>query len=124
MTKWRMLALLLVVAVPALAAERGDSFGAIAFGAKNSSFGDDYGPTSAEDAKQKALAYCARKGDDCKLVTSFSNICAAVAVVDASGATFVATDAKRGNAENLARQACTKKNPSGCRVGDSICAER
>jgi hypothetical protein len=46
----------------------------------------------------------------------------AVAVVDATGATFVATNEKRGTAENQARLASTQKNRSGCRVAASICA--
>jgi Domain of unknown function (DUF4189) len=68
------------------------------------------------------LSFCARHGDDCQVVASFSNTCGAVAVVDATGATFVATNAKRGPAENEAKRACTQKNSSGCRVAASICA--
>ena len=108
---------------PALAQQRGDSFGAIAYGAKHSSFGDDYGATTPQEARQKALAYCSRNSDDCQVVTNFSNTCAAVAV-NAGGKTFVQTDARRGNAENFARQACLKRDPAGCRIADSICAER
>jgi len=121
---WRLgAASALIAAAPALAAPRADSFGAIAYGPKGAAWGDAYGAASAEDAKQRALAFCARQSDDCQVVASFSNTCAAVAVVDATGATFVATDAKRGNAENLARQACTQKNGTGCRVASSICAQ-
>src|SRR5262249_24540315 len=125
MTRWRRLgAVFLVAAVPALAAQRADSYGAIAYGPKTSSWGDANGANSAQDAKQRALSFCARGGSDCRVVASFSNTCAAVAVVEANDATFVATNEKRGNAENLARQACSQKNHSGCRVADSICSQR
>ena len=121
---WRPLGavVLVVSAASALAAQRADSYGAIAYGPKSSAWGNSYGERSAEDAKQKALAFCARNGDDCQVVASFSNTCGAVAVVDATGATFVATSSKRGTAETQAKHRCTQKNGSGCRVAASICA--
>ena len=124
MIRWRLVAAFLIAAVPALAAQRADSYGAIAYGPKTSSWGSASGENSAEDADQRALSFCARNAEDCRVVASFSNTCAAVAVVESIGAIFVATNEKRGNAENLARQACTQKNPSGCRVAASICAQR
>ena len=96
--------------------------GAIAYGPKNSAWGSASGGGSAEDAKQKALSFCARNSDDCQVVGTFSNTCGAVAVVDATGTTFLATNEKRGTAENQAKLACTQKNRSGCRVAASICA--
>lgn len=123
--RWRRLgtaAVLVAVVAPALAAQRADSYGAIAYGPKSSAWGNASGESSAEDAKQKALSFCARRGDDCEVVASFSNTCAAVAVVEATGATFVATNEKRGSAESQAMTACTQKNRSGCRMAASICA--
>jgi len=122
---WRLgTAAFLIAAAPVLAQQRADSYGAIAYGPKHASWGNASGASTAADAKQQALSFCARNSDDCQVVASFVNTCGAVAVVDATGATFMATDAKRGNAENFARQACTQKNPSGCRVATSICAQR
>ena len=116
-----------LIAVPALAPawaqQRGDSFGAIAYGAKTLAWGAYAGATTADEARQKALTTCSRRADDCQVVTNFSNTCAAVAV-NAGGVTFVQMDARRGNAENFARQACLKRDPAGCRIADSICAER
>ncbi len=77
-------------------------YGAIAYSAKASAWGSDDGESAAEDADRKALSFCARRADDCKVVASFSNTCAAVAVLEATGATFVATNEKRGIAENQA----------------------
>jgi hypothetical protein len=121
---WRLAtaAALVAVAAPALAAQHADSYGAIAYGPKSSAWGDAYGEGSADDAKRKALSFCARRGNDCDVVASFSNTCAAVAVVEATGATFVVTSEKRGSAESQAMRACTQKNHSGCRMAASICA--
>ncbi|HLJ19846.1 MAG TPA: DUF4189 domain-containing protein [Stellaceae bacterium] len=113
---------LVAVAAPALAAQRADSYGAIAYGPKSSAWGSASGEGTAEAAQQKAVSFCARHADDCRVVATFSNSCGAVAVVEATGATFLATNEKRGTAENQARLACTQKNPSGCRVAASICA--
>ena len=114
-----MLALGMVSAV----AQRTVSWGAIAYGPKGSAWSSAYGENSAEDANQKALALCARRSDDCQVVASFSNTCAAVAVIQSTHATFVATDAKRGNAEAQARQACLQQNSRECRVAASACAQ-
>jgi hypothetical protein len=115
---------IVAMAMPAFAAPAADSYGAIAFGPKTSSWGSTSGETSAADANKAALAYCARGASDCKVVASFSNTCAAVAISQTTDVTFVATDAKRGTAESHARQACLQKYPNGCRVAASICAMR
>ena len=117
--------LLFAGAAAALAQQRTDSYGAIAYGPKSGASGDAYGESSAADAERKALSFCARRGDDCKVITSFSNTCAAVAVLGATGATFAATNAKRGAAEAQAMSACRQQpNSTSCRVPSSICAQR
>jgi serine/threonine-protein kinase len=124
---WRRLstaAAILIAAAPPSAAQRTDSYGAIAYGPKTSAWGNAYGETSAEDANKKALSFCARRAADCEVVASFSNTCAAVAVSQATSETFVATNEKRGSAESQALRACTQRNSSGCRVAASICAQR
>jgi hypothetical protein len=116
------LAIVALTAVPS-AAQRTVSWGAIAYGPKGQSWSSAYGENSADEANQKALGVCAKHGDDCQVVTSFSNACAAVAVIQSTHATFVATDAKRGTAELQARQACTQQNLRECRVAASACAQ-
>ena len=127
MTRWGRLvstiAILIAASAAPSAAQRTVSWGAITYGPKGSAWSSAYGESSAEDASQKALGFCARRSDDCQVVASFSNTCAAVAVVQSTHATFVATDGKRGTAESLASRACTQQNRSGCRVAASVCAQ-
>jgi len=126
--RWHGLAasavILAAAAAPLAAQQRPDSYGAIAYSRKTGAWGNVYGENSADDAKQKALSFCGRRADDCTVVASFSNTCAAVAVAQATGATFVVTNEKRGIAETQARLACTQQNSSGCRVASSVCAQR
>jgi len=128
MTRWLSLgsavaALIIASVAPLAAQQRTVSYGAIAYGAKSSAWGDAYGEASAEDANRKALSTCARYSDGCEVITSFSNTCAAVAAVQATGATFVATNEKRGTAESQAMHDCTQKNRSGCPMAASACAQ-
>ncbi len=124
-TRWRRLAsavAVLLAASPAPAAQR-TVYGAIAYSAKASAWGSDDGESSAEDADRKALSFCARRADDCKVVASFSNTCTAVAVLQETGATFVVTNEKRGIAENQAMRACHQQpNSSSCHIPSSIWA--
>jgi hypothetical protein len=118
-----VLATVLILASVPSAAQRTVSWGAIAFGPKGSAWGSAYGDSSADEANQQALGFCAKRSDDCTVVTTFSNTCGAVALLGATGATFVATNEKRGIAESQAMQACRQQpNSSSCRVPSSICA--
>lgn len=121
----RWVVAVLMVAAAAQAQQRPDSYGAIAYSPKSGAWGDVSGESSVEAANQKALSLCARRADDCTVVASFSNTCAAVAVLATTGATFVATNEKRGIAETQAMRACHQQpNSSSCRVPSSICALR
>jgi hypothetical protein len=106
----------------AAAAQPEISYGAIADGSNGRAWGDDSGEKSADDAGRRALSFCGRSGTDCRVVASFSNTCAAVAVDDVTSATFAVTNAKRGIAESQALSTCKQKKGTGCRVAASICA--
>ncbi|MFZ0693561.1 MAG: DUF4189 domain-containing protein [Alphaproteobacteria bacterium] len=67
------------------------SYGAIAFGAYSGATGWTYGKPDPETAEQVALSNWAHHGNDCEIVTSFSNSCAAVAGGD--GGHFAAEQA-------------------------------
>jgi hypothetical protein len=127
MTRWRWLvsavvALLGASLTPELAAQR-TVYGAIAYTPKTAAWGSAYGENTAVAAEQKALSFCARRGDVCKVVASFSNTCGAVAVLGATGATFVATNERRAVAETQAMRDCHQQpNSSSCRILNSICA--
>jgi len=96
-------------------------YGAIAIDPKSGASGSAYNTTSAAEAKQQAMSFCARYGNDCEVVISFFNTCAAVAAAVGNETYTVATNDKRGIAENKARNACIQKN-GNCRSETSICA--
>src|SRR5262249_15208838 len=62
------------------------SYGAIAYGAESTAYGYAYDQPSESAAGRRALSDCRKHGDDCRLVVSFSNGCAALAAGD--GETF------------------------------------
>lgn len=115
-------ALLATSLTPELAAQR-TVYGAIAYTPKTTAWGSANGEDSAEAAERKALSFCARRDAGCKVVASFSNTCGAVAVLGATGGTFVATNEKRAIAENQAMHDCHQQpNSSSCQILNSICA--
>ena len=54
-------------------------FGAIAYGPRTEAAGWSYDYETEDQARHHALANCAKHGNDCRVVTSFSNACGAVA---------------------------------------------
>jgi|GEM_PF-2422127 len=91
------------------------AFGAIAYGEKSHAFGYSFSQGDAARAERTALANCRKNGDDCKVVSSFSNACAAVA----SGARdrFAAAEAKtREQAQAEALAACGRSAGGKCEV--------
>jgi uncharacterized protein DUF4189 len=54
-------------------------FGAIAYGPQSEATGWAYDYETENEARHNALRSCTQHGDDCKVVTSFSNACGAVA---------------------------------------------
>ena len=54
-------------------------FGAIAYGPQSEATGWSYDYETEDEARHHALSNCAKHGNDCRVVTSFSNACGAVA---------------------------------------------
>ncbi len=101
--------------------QRTVSFGAIAYGERSHAFGYSFDHDSAAAADRVALTNCRKRGDDCKIVTSFTNACAAVA----SGAKdkFAAVQAaSRKQAEADALAACGKSAGGKCEIEAWTCA--
>ena len=55
------------------------AYGAIAYDKKTGSWGMADASQDKKDARESALGYCKKHGDDCEIVESFSKTCAAVA---------------------------------------------
>ncbi len=66
------------------------TFGAIAYGPESEAAGWSYDYETEDEARHSALRNCAPHGNDCRVVTSFSNACGAVA----AGATSATPSAK------------------------------
>jgi len=99
------------------------SYGAIAYGAKSNAFGYAFDKDSDGAAKQTAMAECKKSNDDCEIVASFSNSCAAVAAVEAKGAYAVGKGGTRASAQSRAMSACAKKNGAGRQIETWTCAQ-
>ena len=97
-------------------------YGAIAYGAQSAANGYAYDKGSKSDADRSALSFCKQHGDDCKIVASFSNSCAAVAAVDSKGVYAVGLAGTRDDAQSKAMSACTAQNGGGCEIEAWTCA--
>jgi hypothetical protein len=98
------------------------SFGAIAYGAQSTANGYAFGKGSAGDANRTALANCRQHGDDCKIVATFSDSCAAVAAVEDKGVLSVGQGATRDQAQSRAMSACKSEHGDGCEIEAWTCA--
>jgi hypothetical protein len=96
------------------------SYGSIAFGVTNMAEAISWGKGSAEEANRATLATCSKYGNDCKIVTSFSNSCAALAVAR-GGHYTTATASALNQAEENALSAC-KRSWGVCEIDLSTCA--
>jgi hypothetical protein len=96
-------------------------YGAIAYGAESQAAGWSYDYRTKGDADQQALANCAKYGDDCKVVVTIFNSCAAVAAGD--NKRFAVAQARRGEqAQANAVAACTQQGGTNCEVKAWSCA--
>ena len=95
--------------------------GAIAYGAQSEAFGFSYGLTSGAAAERRALANCVKHGNDCRIVASFSNSCAAVAAgTNTRFATAQASTRKQAEAGALA--GCSRGGGDDCEIKAWTCA--
>lgn len=99
------------------------SYGAIAYGAKSTANGYSFDQDSEGAAKRKALNFCREHGDDCEVVASFINSCAAVAAVEEKGVYSVGTGGTGDSAQSKAMAACTQKHGKGCEIEAWSCAK-
>jgi hypothetical protein len=102
--------------------EAGHVYGAIAYSTRNGAFGfaTQYG--DSDSANQTALAQCAKRGAGCRVVISFSNLCAAVAADDDDGV-FWGTAGTRLEAQRQAMLHCRRDgDPGTCEIKAWACS--
>lgn len=103
-----------------IAPARADTYGAIAYSEQNAAYAWSVDRSSAEDANLRALSYCTKKGDGCKVVASFSNGCGALAV--GANNRFAAGQAGTSQqAQSDALSACRRMRGSGCDIKVAFC---
>ncbi|HEY6417414.1 MAG TPA: DUF4189 domain-containing protein [Candidatus Binataceae bacterium] len=96
-------------------------YGAIAYAEKNGAYGFSYDVNNADEANHRALSNCAKNGDGCKVVISFSNNCAALAAGDNNRfATSMA--GTRAQAQADAMTACGSSGGHNCDIKAWTCA--
>jgi len=103
-----------------IAPARADTYGAIAYSEQNAAYAWSVDQGSAQGANLRALSYCTKKSDGCKVVASFSNSCAALAV--GVNNRFAAGQAGTSQqAQSDALNACRIKRGTGCQIKLAFC---
>jgi hypothetical protein len=108
----------------ALADESAISYGAIAYGAKSTAYGYVFNKRTQQEAERGALADCRPNGDDCKLVASFSNSCAAVSAIESKGVFSTGNGSTEEEAKNNALKTCERSRGKGCELEVWTCAKQ
>jgi len=99
------------------------AYGAIAYGAKSTAYGYAFDKRTQQEAERSALASCRPNGDDCKVVASFSNSCAAVSAIESKGVFSTGSGANEQAAQDAALKACERTHGKGCELEVWTCAK-
>ncbi len=97
-------------------------YGAIAYGARSTANGYAYGKGNMADAVHTAMANCQAHGNDCRIVASYSNSCAAVAAVESRSVFSVGQGATRAQSQSRAMSVCSSAHGAGCEIEVWSCA--
>ncbi len=98
-------------------------FGAIAYGPESQATGWSYDYETEDQARHRALSNCAPHGKDCRVVTSFSNSCGAVAAgTNLRYAVGEGVTAEQAQADAVAK--CTRAGGTDCEFQAWSCSGR
>ena len=100
------------------------SYGAIAYGAKSTAYGYSSDQPSPQTAERAALDDCRPNGDDCEVVASFSNSCAAVAAIESKAVFSTGSGGTEEEAQQNALKACERTHGKGCELEVWSCAKQ
>jgi uncharacterized protein DUF4189 len=99
------------------------TFGAIAYGPESEAVGWSYDYETEDEARHNALRNCAPHGNDCRVVTSFSNACGAVAAgTNKRYAIGEGVSEKQAQADAIAK--CSKAGGTECEIQAWSCSGR
>lgn len=112
-----------LAATPLMArSEAGHVYGAISYSSRNGAFGFATRHGDSDSANRAALEECAKRGAGCRVVISFSNLCASVAA-DSDGGVFWGTAGTRLEAERQALFYCRRDgDPKTCETKAWACS--
>jgi hypothetical protein len=99
------------------------TFGAIAYGPQSQAAGWSYDYETEDQARHHALSNCTPHGNDCRVVTSFSNSCGAVA----AGTNLryaVGEGVSEKQAESDAMEKCRRAGGTDCDIQAWSCTNR
>ena len=99
------------------------TFGAIAYGPESEAVGWSYDYETEDEARHNALTNCAPHGNDCRVVTSFSNACGAVAA-GANKRYAIGEGVSEKQAEADAVANCSKAGGTECDIQAWSCTGR
>lgn len=98
-------------------------FGAIAYGPQSQATGWSYDYETEDQARHHALSNCVPHGDDCRVVTSFSNSCGAVAAgTNLRYAIGEGISGKQAQADAIAK--CKSAGGADCDIQAWSCTNR
>jgi hypothetical protein len=100
--------------------EVGNSYGAIAYSAKDQGVGWSRGSDDLSKAKKAAMDNCAARGSACKLLVWFNNSCGALAT-DGNIVRW-GTALVKHNADQRALAECKKAAGKECAIQASVCS--
>lgn len=102
--------------------EAGHVYGAIAYSTRNGAFGFSTQYGDSDSANQAALDQCAKRGSGCRVIISFSNLCASVVADDDDGV-FWGTAGTRLEAQRQAMLYCRRDgDPGTCEIKAWACS--
>ncbi len=102
---------------------RGVNYGAIAYGPRSTADGYAFDKGSSGEANRAALRFCSQRGNDCQVVASFSNGCAAVAAVERNQVYSVGYAHSGIGARDAAMAACSRDHGGGCEIEAWTCTQ-
>jgi len=102
--------------------EAGHVYGAISYSTRNGAFGFSTRHGDSDSANRAAQENCTKHGTGCRVIISFSNLCASVAA-DSGGGVFWGTAGTRLEAQHQALFYCKRDgDPTTCETKAWACS--
>ena len=101
-------------------ADEAATYGAVAYSEKNGAWGISDPSSDEEGANKNAIDFCAKYGEDCKIVLPLKNTCVAISIGNKGEVTWASADAPE-EARREAQTACISKSNDACELKRWTC---